>query len=115
MTVEKILVTLADGVLVPGNRESGPVQGEFTVYLGFAGNREEPPEDPHIEDVALRAADGTAVDLDDMTSDEWEQLDARLWKLANAWWAARAVGKNDALDDWDPPKDWDSPDEWLPF
>lgn len=93
MAVEKIPLTLEDGVHIPGFEDVGPVQGEFTMYLGFAGTYWEPPEDPHVEDVRVKTAAGVDLDLDGLTDDEWERLDAALWVVAEAWWAATAAAR----------------------
>lgn len=93
MAVEKIPLTLEDGVHIPGFEDRGPVQGEFTMYLGFAGSWDQPPEDPHVEDVQVRTAAGVQIDLEGLTEDEWGRLDAALWVVAEAWWAATAAAR----------------------
>ena len=81
----KYSVSPEDRILVPGMESLGPVLGEFSMYLGFAGSWDQPPEDPHVESWDFRFQDGAPVpDLEDEALDK---MDAILWALAEKLWA----------------------------
>jgi len=64
----------SDAITIDGRNDRGIVTGNVDVYRGHPGSYYEPAEGPDIESVNLTYADGTRVDCDDLTDEQYEIL-----------------------------------------